>query len=61
MIKNWKKQQNHDKKESLFRNLSRAFDPINHSFLLPKMKVYSLSDEALICLEFSRLPVFRVA
>ena len=47
MMKNWKKQQNRDKKEQYLG--------------IFQMKVYSLSDEAVVCIEFSRLPVFREA
>ena len=48
MIKDWKKQLNNGEKvEAIFMNFSKAFDTINHSLLMAKLKANSFSDQAL--------------
>ena len=48
MIKDWKKQLNNGEKvEVIFMNFSKAFDTINHSLLMAKLKANSFSDQAL--------------
>ena len=48
MIKNWEKQLENDEKVGIFFvDPSKAFDTINHSLLLAKLKAHDFPNQAL--------------
>ena len=52
MIENWKKQLDNGKKVGvIFMGLSKAFDTINHSLILAKLKGYGFSKKTLSLLQ----------
>ena len=52
MIENWKKQlDNGEKVEVIFMDLPKAFDMINYSLLLAKVKSYGYLNQALSLLQ----------
>ena len=61
MIEKWKKQLDNGEKVGLiFMDLLKAFDTINHSLLLAKLRVYVFSDQALSLLQ-SYLPMQQIS
>ena len=62
MIENWKKQLgNGEKVGVIFMDLLKAFDTINHSLLLAKLKAYGFSNKALSSLQSYLCNRFREA
>ena len=62
MIENWKKYLgNGEKVGVIFVDLSKAFDTINHSLLLAKLKAYGFSNQVLIWLQSYFATDFRQA
>ena len=60
MIENWKKQlDNGEKVGVIFMDLSKAFDTINHSLLLVKLKAYGFSNQALRLLQSFLCNIFQ--
>ena len=60
MIENWKKQLDNGKKVGvIFMDFSKAFDAINYSLLLAKLKAYGFSDQALSLLQCSLCNSFQ--
>ena len=47
MLENWRKALNKEENMSaIFMNLSKAFDTLNHGFLLAQLKAYGFSKQA---------------
>ena len=47
MLEKWRKSLNKEENMSaIFMNLSKAFDTLNHGFLLAKLKAYGFSKQA---------------